>query len=426
MSLFPYQAEGAEFLTGHNRALLADGMGLGKSAQAIVAAGKVGARTVVVICPAIARINWRREWDMWGGDETVFIESYDTIVRRASTRDHIKKLSPDLIILDEAHYLKNRTSKRTKCLYGTYCKGDGLVSLAPRVWLLTGTPTPNDVSEIYTHISALWPDMLPGDGKYFTFLQRYCSFDSTPFGIKILGNKRETLPELRSNLNSVMLRRRAEDVLKDLPPIVWQDMTVEPDQINSELAALEASPEVMSIKAVLGDINAELVDADNIAMATLRKLTGIAKAHVIGKLVSEELEANAYDKVIIFAHHRDVIAELLEELAEYGAVSITGSTSQTTRQHHIDEFQNNPAVRVFIGQIQACATAITLHAANQVIFAEASWTPSDNAQAAKRAHRIGQTRPVMVRMIGLAGSIDEAVTRVLARKSRLISEALGD
>lgn len=426
MNLFPYQQTGVAFLQQKRAALLADGMGLGKTAQAIVAANEVKAERVAVICPAIARINWRREFAMWGDGQHLFVESYDTIVRRKSSREALQEFKPHVLILDEAHYLKNRTSKRTKALYGQHCRGDGLIACADRVWLLTGTPAPNDVSELWPHMSALWPELLPYDKKFFSFVQRYVHYDSTPFGLKFIGNKKERLPELREKLSSIMLRRKAEDVLTDLPPIHWQDVTVEPDEIDPELKAIEASPEVKALRAVLADPGAEVTDAESVAMASLRRMTGAAKAGVIGRMVAEELANNAYEKVIIFAHHKDVIAVLLDELAGFECVSITGATPQRIRQDNIDRFQTDARCRVFIGQIQACATAVTLHAANQVIFAEASWTPSDNAQAAKRAHRIGQTRPVMVRMVGLAGSIDEAVTRVLARKSRQISEALGE
>lgn len=426
MTLFPYQTTGAFWLKDAKRALLADGMGLGKTAQAIVAANMINAKTIAVICPAIARVNWRREFDTWGEGQDVFVESYDKVVRSKEVRETIKTMEPDVLILDEAHYLKSRTSKRTQAIYGLHCMGAGLAAYAGRVWLLTGTPAPNDVSELYPHLRGLWPELLPGDKKFITFITRYCHVDATPFGLKIMGNKKATLPELRENLKPIMLRRRAEDVLKDLPPIVWQDVTIEPDEIHPGLARLEASPEVKALRAVLDDPTAELGDAESIAMATLRKITGEAKAVVIGGMLADELQAKAYEKVIVFAHHRDVIDELRAMLEDFDPVVITGQTPQGKRQENIDRFQNDPGCRVFIGQIQACATAVTLHAANQVVFAEASWTPSDNAQAAKRAHRIGQTRPVMVRMIGLAGSIDEAVTRVLARKSRQISEAIGD
>jgi len=423
MKLFPYQREGAKFLAARDRALLADGMGLGKTMQAIAAAAQVDAQSIVVVCPAIARPMWRREFAAWGHGPVPTVLSYDELTRGWGTRFHFGE-GVDLLILDEAHYLKSRDAKRTRAVYGMHCRGDGLASKAARVWLLTGTPAPNDVSELWTHFRALWPDLLPGDGKWLTFVQRYCHTDATMYGLKILGNKRDTLPELRERLRRVMVRRRAEDVLTDLPPLVWQHQTIEAKDIDPALRDIEASDTVKALRAVLADEGATPADADNIALASLRRLTGMAKAGVVGNLLAEELGDGAYEKVIVFAHHRDVIAELLDNLSKFGAVSVTGDTPQAARQRAIDRFQGDPRCRVFIGQIQACATAITLHAASQVVFVEASWTPSDNTQAAKRAHRIGQLRPVFVRMFGLAGSIDEAVTRVLARKAQQINQLL--
>lgn len=413
--LFPYQDAGADFLSARDKAMLADGMGLGKTVQAIRACDDLAARRVVVICPAIVRTNWQREFDKWSwipGRE-LFIESYDRIAKKGEAYECVQMMKPDVLILDEAHYCKSRTAKRTKAIYGQWCKGDGLVASARRVWLLTGTPAPNDVSEIYTHLKALWPNLLPPPGTFEAFIRAYTHFDATPFGIKILGNK--NIKELRAKLAPIMLRRRAEDVLKDLPAITWSDVAIEAEAIKID----ERQPEVV-----------ELVDAikndkplpDTVAMASVRRLTGMAKATAVGRMLAEELEAEAYQKVIVFAHHKDVIKELAAQLGPFLPLVVTGETPPAARQKAIDTFQTAPAHRVFIGNIQACSTGITLTAANQVVFAEASWTPSDNAQAAKRAHRIGQTRPVFVRMIGLAGSIDEAVTRVLARKSRQISE----
>jgi SWI/SNF-related matrix-associated actin-dependent regulator 1 of chromatin subfamily A len=417
VNLFPYQNAGAEFLSTRDRAMLADGMGLGKTVQAIRACDDVAARRVVVICPAIVRTNWQREFERWSNfpNRELFIESYDRIAKKTDAYECVELMKPDVLILDEAHYCKSRTAKRTKALYGQWCKGDGLVAKARRVWLLTGTPAPNDVSELYTHLKALWPDLLPPPGTFDAFIRAYTHFDATPFGIKILGNK--NIKELRAKLAPVMLRRKAEEVLKDLPAITWSDVAIEAEAIKID----ERQPEV-----------AELVEAlkndkplpESTAMASIRRLTGMAKAAAVGRMLADELEADAYPKVIVFAHHKDVIKELAAQLGQYMPLVVTGETSPKLRQEAIDAFQTVPAHRVFIGNIQACSTGITLTAANQVVFAEASWTPSDNAQAAKRAHRIGQTRPVFVRMIGLAGSIDEAVTRVLARKSRQISELL--
>lgn len=423
MDLMPYQREGADFLTSRKRALLADGMGLGKTAQAITAANQVGAEHVVVICPAIAIVNWHREWAKWGGKGHLSVYSYDRVAVRENVRQEIKEIKPDLMILDEAHYLKGRTSKRTKSIYGPNCLGDGVASHATRVWLLTGTPCPNNAAELFPHLRALWPELIALGDKpmnYVQFIEVFCSLQATPFGPKILGNK--NAPILRRKLVQFTLRRQAEQVLKDLPRMFWQDVVVEPKDVMGGLNSLEAEPAVEALRSQLkndGDLSGFEVE-----MATLRRVTGTAKAKAAAELVARELDDCAYSKICIFAHHTDVIETLKHELARFKPLVVTGKTRPFMRQEAIDQFQSQEDTKIFIGQIQACATAITLHASNQVLFVEASWTPSDNAQAAKRCHRIGQQRPVFVRVLGLANSIDEAVAKVLARKSKAITELL--
>ena len=211
-------------------------------------------------------------------------------------------------------------------------------------------------------------------------------------------------------------------MLKELPAINWAVTPIEPDHVLSDLPRLEQTPEVEALRASLND--GVLPESGLVALATLRRVTGLAKAGVAARMLREELESDAYQKIVVFVQHLDVGKTLVGELSAYGTVFLNGSTTPTMKQKMIDDFQRDPDVRVFVGQLQACSTAITLHAANQVLFVEQSWTPSDNAQAAKRCHRIGQTRPVFVRMLGLAKSIDEAVARVLARKTQAIAEIL--
>ena len=144
--LYRYQEEGASFLSMRRHALLADEMGLGKTVQAIIAAGIIGAEKLVVICPAIARSNWRRELEHWNFSGEAVIESYDKSIR-PSFEHAVRTYMPDLMILDEAHYLKNPKSQRTRTLYGKGCTGNGLIRYAKRVWLLSGTPMPNNASD---------------------------------------------------------------------------------------------------------------------------------------------------------------------------------------------------------------------------------------------------------------------------------------
>lgn len=419
MKLKPYQVEGAVFLSQRKAAFLADQMGLGKSAQAIEAANLINAKKIVVICPAIARTNWRREFEMWGrGEVELLVESFDKVATRQELRKEIAAMAPDVLIVDEAHYLKTRTSKRTKALYGVGCKHTGLAASAKHVWLLTGTPCPNDAGELWPHLRALWPSLI-GEKNYIEFIERYCVTQKSVYGLKILGNK--NAPELRGVLSKIMLRRKADDVLKDLPPISWHVTPVEPDHVLKDLVAFEQTEEVIALRQSLED---GFVPTDTIAMATLRRVTGEAKAQVAARLIKDELESDAYQKIVVFVQHLDLGKTLSAELEKFGTIFLNGSTTTTMRQRYIDDFQRDASKRVFIGQLQACSTAITLHAANQVLFVEQSWVPAENAQAAKRCHRIGQSKPVFVRTLALSKSIDEAVARVLARKSQAISELM--
>ena len=430
MKAYAYQEEGARFLKSKRHAMLLDEMGLGKTPQALIAASMVNARSIGVVCPAIARRNWEREFARWGNPSAdFFVESFDRTLRPDV---RAKLMGRDVLIIDEGHYLKNRMAKRTTSLYGRHACGDGIIKTCQRVWVLTGTPAPNDASELWTHFRALFGETM----SYVDWVKRYCYTKDTPFGVKVMGNRKDTLPELREKLRAVSLRRRAADVLTELPPIVWQPLVVDAKKAGDARAALATeaeSPEAAALRLLLGSLGPEGDEqaAEELAraaphMAQIRRLTGLAKAPAVAEFVADELDAGGVRKVVIFAHHKDVIKELVNLLTDYNPVYIMGDTSDGARNANIDRFQTDDSCRVFVGQLTACATAVTLTAANQVVFAEASWTPADNVQAAKRAHRIGQTLPVMVKMVGLADSLDEAVMRVLSRKAEAISQILED
>ena len=125
------------------------------------------------------------------------------------------------------------------------------------------------------------------------------------------------------------------------------------------------------------------------------------------------------DKVVIFAHHREVIEGLREGLRDYGAVSIYGKTPVAKRQQRVDSFQENPRTRVFVGQLDAAGTNLTLTAANQVVMVEESWVPGVNRQCIDRCRRIGQDRGVRARFFCLAGSLDEPISSTNRRKTEM-------
>lgn len=441
--LMPFQVEGAQWLAKHRYAILGDEMGLGKTPQAVRAADSLGVRRMGIICPAIGRVNWQREFDRWsllGPD--LYIESYDRLATQKKARDEFRAFRPELVIVDEAHYLKNRDSSRTRMMYGQHCHNTGLLSIPKRVWLLTGTPMPNHIGELWTHLRTLWPQLIEINGKpasYYEYLNEFAEWTGTDFGVKVFGNRPEGLPRMRGILKRIMLRRLTRSVLPQLPPIIWAPTySIEPEVISAELRELEQSDEVAELRRVLAAAetgstqelyvptsNPELNQIeDAIELGKVRRLTAVLKAAPVGKLIAEELRDGAYDKIVIFAHHLAALDALRTELAEFSPCEIRGGQTDKSRQAQIDAFQTDPSRRVILVQQRAGYHTITLHAAAQVVFLEQSWTPDENVQAAKRCHRIGQTRPVFVRNFGLVGSVDDAVSQVLSRKAKAILELL--
>ncbi len=417
MQLFPYQIEGAKFLATAKRALLADDMGLGKSAQAIEACKLVGARKtrcVLVVCPASLVENWRREFAKFS-DITPIVVSYnkaDTLQTTAPDDDQW-----DVLILDEAHYLKSPKAKRTKAIFGAKCDGvGGLVSRAAHVFCLTGTPTPNNPSELWPMLRAVMPGAVGREhmaGKphtFWTFVEKYCVTQDTGFGIKIVRGK--NLGELKERISPFVLRRKKDEVLKDLPPIRFDTLALEgkwPKEYDAEswtIAKALDNDGVAGLKALAPHV------------AQLRRVTGMAKTPAAIEWIKEQFEGGL-QKLVVFAHHRAVIDAIHVEFP--GSAIVDGSMSGEARQIHVDRFQRPDGPRLFIGQIQAAGTGLTLTAASDVLFVESSWVPAENEQAAMRVHRIGQRNACLIRFAMLAGSIDEQIQKAVMRKTADIS-----
>lgn len=450
MNLFPYQIIGRKFLAGRRHALLADTMGLGKTAQAITAADDVTAKTILIVCPASVCINWQREFIKFSGQERTFhlinkgtsrpkpgavnIISYDMATRKPMST-WLEKVEWDLLILDEAHYLKNRAAKRTIAIYGTHCKGEnGLISKAKCTWALTGTPTPNNPGEIYSLLRAfgVWNE------NYFAFESRFCETKMGDYGPIVIGMNKATMPELKKMVRPIMLRRKKEEVLKDLPPITYSDIVVPWEGVTDADDAKEwlaAEKDAENLRILVTKMTGGWTDPASILaaekelaalhMPTLRRLTGMAKIRPVYEMLSRELDSGL-DKIVIFAIHRDVIMGLRDMLSRYGAVTVFGGMDAAKKQERIDKFKDIWKHRVFIGQVQSAGTGIDglQNTCNNVLFVESSWNPADNAQAAMRVHRIGQKKPVLCRFVSLADSLDEAVQTVIRRKTEMVSQLL--
>lgn len=422
MKLFPYQETGAEFLAAHRAALLADQPGLGKTAQAIVAARLIfGAANKVtricIIAPKTALTNWSREWSRWWpGTFKPTIINYDLLSNATQTRIDFNHTDWDLIICDEAHRLKSPGAKRTQTVYR---KVASQKKNPPMVWLLTGTPARNHAGEMWTHLRTLRPDLIHDrSGRAMSQVQfedTYCNVWVDPFGKRnIRGSKNAS--ELRKILidGGFMLRRMKKDVQADLPDLIFDDFPLDLTGITTGtgLQPLGLTPNMTTDEVI------EKLRAASPHYSTERKLTGLLKVPAVADLVLDELEAPG--KAIVFFHHTDVGEMLRLQLVEMNPVVVDGRTKNAQAQ--VDTFQTDPPCRVFLGQITACGEALNITAADRVFFAEASWSPADNYQAACRAHRIGMGDNLTVRFLSLPGTMDEIIQRTLARKASELAE----
>ncbi|CUW38825.1 putative Helicase(SNF2-related,6-226)1 [Magnetospirillum sp. XM-1] len=432
MDLYGYQETGVAFLSGRKGAILGDGMRLGKTPQAIRAAGNLGAERVLVVTTAKARVNWGREWMEWGNfplpvhvigsttqripDRDVVVVSYEQVLADG-VFNQLSAGRWDVLVMDESHRLKSPDAQITRKVLGKY----GLIHKSGHRWALSGTPSPNHPGELWTMLYTNCPDAIRDNGKPMgqdAFERRYCNIvtDRKTGFRRVMGGK--NLGELKDRLSGVMLRRTKEEVWPERPRVIWgAPLYVEPDAVSDELRALENSPEGLQLKALLS--KDELPEADDAMLATLRRLTGIVKARAVAELVQDELLSGSKNKLVIYGWHRAVLEELHRRLGAYGAVMVYGGTADA--QKNIDLFQTDPETRVFIGQIKSVGEAIRLDAADDVIFVEGSWTPGDNHQAADRIWHLSKQVAMSARFVALAGSVDEAVLRVLTRKCRTLS-----
>lgn len=432
LPLFPYQEEGAAYLSLQERAGLFDEMGVGKTAQAIRALDEAKCMRIIIVCPAAVREVWQGEMrkfsrtrrriikgrnisdlGLWlRGRADVLLLSYEMAAKWAP------KIEGDLfdaIVFDEAHYLKTPTAARTRAMLGTHCDGlKGLARWATHAWFLTGTPIPNDPIDIWPwmrFVGATTMGLGPFTSRYFKSSMGAFSARQTP--------REDMVAELKHQIGKHSLRRTKQQAGLQLPPIFLTTQTVDGD--TSEIQALLREWPGLSdaIVEALEQGGLSFLDAQHIA--TLRRLVGEAKAPAFVKLMEEELQSGL-EKVVIMGVHKAALALVAQGLERFGVVEINGSVPEALRMEAVHKFQNDPATRVFIGNVKAAGTGLTLTAAADIVMLESSWSPADNAQALMRVHRVGQDKKVRARFITLANSIDDVVTDTVARKTAAIAQ----
>lgn len=461
LAYLPFQKAGIAYALERPGTYIGDEMGLGKTIQAIgVINGDKEIKRVLVICTATLKVNWWRELRKWlvrpltvgiadGKNwpmSSVVIINYDVLKNYVNGR-----LSGpwDLIVVDEAQYITNPKAKRTQCVVGHVPKrgeSNGYIPalFAPRKIAMSGTPLNNRPMDLWTVIS--WVD--PGTWKpkeFFKFARRYCDAKHGGFGWNFSGAS--NLGELQTKLRtSCMIRRLKADVLVDLPDKTRQIIELPSDgldellqeeqqaqgQAEAAIADLEAAAELSK-----ADADSEGAEAKRQAFEAeygkLQKGMGVAfqeMARVAHEVALAKVERSIEfieecmqnGKVIVFAHHLDVIARLRQAFPKNACV--IGGMQPENKMAQVDRFQKEPECNPFIGGIRAAAEGITLTAASTVIFVEEDWTPSKMQQCEDRAHRIGQKDNVTAYYLVLNKSLDVRKVEVLISKMRITDAAL--
>lgn len=378
----PYQLEGIKHLLsmpyGRPHALLADGPGTGKTIQAIGAAIQSGCKTGVVLVPAIAKQQWKRQMVRWGlaaEDEIQVLYGYDAqvsnapwlvlnydLVREPKIRCQISNRKFHCLIPDEAHRLKNHSSKTTLAVFH---HSYGIANQCYWKWPMSGSIMPNIPLELYTYFATMCPEAIYPYDTYEKYINQFCGGMIT----EGRGVTRRNIPELTARLQRFMLRRELEDVWKECPDLIEN---VFPIDVN-----YEAHPEY------IGD---EFMED-----ATLRRVIAEAKIPQIVAYVKDRLNSGVR-QIVVFTYHRKVLEGCVNALQEFQPLNIYGGISNKKREESLAKFIENPQHRVIFLQIASAGEAIDglQYASAEYVHAEPEWTPGREDQAGRRLLRIGQ------------------------------------
>jgi SWI/SNF-related matrix-associated actin-dependent regulator 1 of chromatin subfamily A len=421
-----HQKEAIQKLVENKKFILADDMGLGKTTSTIIAALEANSKKVLIICPATLKINWKREIENYS-DKSIYIAegknfntdadyviiNYDIIKNfhdpKKKDDSEILKANFDLVIVDEAHYIKNGQAQRTKLI-------NDLVKTVDRLWLLTGTPMTSRPMDYFNLLSLVDS---PVSKNWMAYAIRYCQGYQFNVGGRKVWNitGASNLDELRERTAATILRRLKENVL-DLP-----DKIITPVYLRLKSKNYE---EVMGEYYDWYDKNPDESKSLTVQFSKLTKVRQIIADEKISQTI--EIAENIIEqdkKVIIFCNFTDSLNKIIEHFGK-SAVKLDGSMSKPERQRSVDEFQDNPKVKVFVGNIKAAGVGITLTAAEAVIMNDLSFLPSDHAQAEDRAYRYGQKNNVLVYYPIFENTIEGVIYDILNNKKQVIATVMGD
>lgn len=425
---YEHQMEAFNYGMSHDKFILADEQGLGKTKQSIdIAVGRKiinDVRKCLIVCGVNStKYNWEKEIEIHSYESVKMIDgskakrikaieewnsnnAYFGIINIEALRQDdiilaLRDVGIDMVIVDEIHKCKNPQSKQGKAIH--------LLNAKYRIGL-TGTPIQNKILDVYNILKWVGAE----SRNFYVFRNRYCKLG--PFK-NIIGY--QNLPEIHAKINKVMLRRLKKDVL-DLPPKIYKTHYV-------ELSTRQKFLYRQSKASILEMLNMGINIPDNplTLLMMLRKITAGLLTDENPKLdrlkeILEDIEPEK--KVIIFSNYKEVTLKIREELDKSfgGVLYIDGDTPIKERQNIVDKFQTTTNHNIIIGTIGAMGTGLTLNKAEYVVFFDKNYNASENEQAEDRSHRIGTKNNVNIISLVTKNSIDERIEALLKEKKKII------
>lgn len=456
LELMPHQARVVTAAAhGHRTFLLADEPGLGKTAQALLAAQAANAYPLLCVVPSVVKTNWAREVALWTPTRSVTVVQgsgdtidgfADVVVVNYEVLDrHVGWITTHGfrgMVVDEAHFIKNKKSQRSQHVLEI---ADRIRQWVPRplMMALTGTPLINDIDDFRAIWQFLgWIDEQKPGPRLMAGLEET---GLTPADPGFRPAARQTVVDLG------IVRRRKADVASDIPARRIADLPVELDAATTrairnaerQLALrLVQRYDAMAARAERSDQTVDGIDHELVRRVVRRELTEAAESSsgenvfAVVRRIGQAKAALAADyaaqlarsagKVVFFAKHIDVM-DAASELFESRGVryaSVRGDQTPAVRQRNIDAFVNDPNVTIAVCSLIAAGVGLNLQVASNVILAELSWTNAEQTQAIDRVHRIGQTEPVTAWRIIAAQTIDAKIAELIDAKASLAARAL--
>ena len=435
--LYPFQKKGVrKMIHFGGRALLADEQGLGKTIQALEYCARTGGTgPIVVICPAVAKWVWYGQALEHYGKRGIILEGQKPPRWNSRAVSHkrkiyilnyeiaqywvkwLKKLKPDILIIDECHYIKNRGTNKKPVFRTRAVKK--IAKKIVHVLALSGTPLVNRPAELYTTLNMLRPDIF---NSFFDFTMRYCDRKKTRWGWEYKGATH--LNELHALLTrTCMIRRLKKNVLKDLPE--KQRIPIPLQLSNKDLREYRKAS--TNLIRWLGKRNPKKAKSAKkaeqlVRLGYLKRLAAELKYKLVCQWIDDWLEQND-GKLIVFGIHKKILRPLYERYKNQSVI-IDGKVRGKKRRAAEMRFQKSKKIRLIFGNIQAAGTAITLTAGSTVVFTELDWSPGNMNQAEDRAHRITQKNAVLIYYLIAKNTIEEKLCTMLQTKQEILSEVL--